>query len=294
MRGLGELTVVSGLPETVVSLFGALTHLGGPWVVLGGLAVLYAVADRLPLDRRRVGCVLAAAFVAFGTTLALKATFALPRPSGASVSGYGFPSGHALGATVVWGTAASLLDVGRRRVRLGVAGCVVSLVALSRVVIGVHYLVDVVAGCVVGLAVIGVVHAVIGGLPGSDPELGRDTTVSHAAVGRLFALGVGAALVAFALRATPEALLAVGASLGGWWGWRVVEPAVERPASSVSRRGTAVAVVGLPVVLGGLLAADTAVETGTIPGLFAGGLGGTCIALLIALPRIADRLASRE
>jgi chloramphenicol 3-O-phosphotransferase len=299
MRGLGELAVVSGLPPVVVDLFGVLTRLGDPWLLLGALALLYAVADRLALDRRRVGLVFAAAFLALGVTLALKAAFALPRPPGATAEGYGFPSGHALGTTVVWGTAAVILDVGRRRRRTAVAAVVVLLVAASRVVIGVHYLVDVVVGVGVGLAVVGVALAVgVGRLPrltrstrrgGGGVAGGR---VSHADVDRVFALAAGVGLVALLLRVSPDTLLTAGATLGGWSGWRVAEPTVDADAhgSSVPLGGTAVSVAGLPIVLGGLLTADVIAEAAATPGLLTMGIAGVFVALLFALPRLAVRV----
>jgi membrane-associated phospholipid phosphatase len=282
MRGVGESAVVSGFPPFVVELFGHLTRLGDPWLLLGGLALLYAVSDRLELDRRRVGFVFATAFVALGVTLALKSAFALPRPPGAGTDGYGFPSGHALGATVVWGTAALALDWSRRRLRLAVASVAVPVVAASRVVIGVHYLVDVVVGTVVGVAVIGLVFAAT--------WRDRSEPPTHAAVDRVFALAAVAALVALVLSNSVDTLLTVGATLGGWLGWRVVAPTVEPPASSLPPRGTVLTVVGLPIVLGGLLALDTAAETAAVPGLLTMGLAGCCLALLFALPRLAGAL----
>ncbi|WP_318567996.1 phosphatase PAP2 family protein [Salinigranum marinum] len=282
MRGLGELAVVAEFPPVVVELFGLLTRLGDPWALLGGLALLYAVADRIGLDRRRVGFVFATAFVALGVTLALKSTFALPRPPGALEDGYGFPSGHALGATVVWGTAAVALDVGRRRRRLALAASVVPVVAASRVVIGVHYLVDVVVGTAVGLALVGVVLAATWRDRGQPP--------THAAVDRVFAIAAAAALVALFLSGSVNTLLTVGGALGGWVGWRAVEPTVASVGPSLSPRGTAVATVGLPVVLGGLLSVGAAAEASAIPDLLTMGLAGGCVGLLFVLPRVAARL----
>jgi hypothetical protein len=299
MRGLGELAVVSGLPPAVVDLFGVLTRLGDPWLLLGALALLYVAADRLALDRRRVGLVFAAAFVALGVTLALKAAFALPRPPGAATDGYGFPSGHALGTTVVWGTAAVVLDAGCRRRRTAVAAVVVLLVAASRVVIGVHYLADVVAGVGVGLAVVGVALAVgVGRLP-SLAQSTRDAAggvaverLSHADVDRVFALAAGVGLVALLLRGSPDTLLTAGAALGGWWGWRIAEPTVDvdTPGSSVPFGRTVVSVAGLPIVLGGLLTADVIAEAAATPALLPMGIAGVFVALLFALPRLAVRV----
>jgi membrane-associated phospholipid phosphatase len=285
MRGLGELAVVSELPTVVVDLFGLLTQLGDPWFLLGALALLYTVGDRFGVDRRTVGFVFATAFVALGVTLALKSAFALPRPPGALEDGYGFPSGHALGATAVWVTAALVLDVGQRRTRLALAGSVVPLVALSRVVIGVHYVVDVVVGFVVGVAVIGVAFAVG---PRRD-----DGTFSHAATERVFVVAGVAAVAAFAVSATSDTFLTVGAVFGGWAGWRLVEPVVtvDSSAPMSSSRGTAVTAVGLPVVLAGLLAVTAVAEATAVPGLLAVAGAGVCVAVLFALPRAAQRLS---
>jgi undecaprenyl-diphosphatase len=68
-------------------------------------------------------------------------------------NGYSFPSGHALNSTVVYG--AIVLIVGRRahwtRLAAG-ASVLVSLIAVSRVFLGVHYPTDVVAGIALGSA----------------------------------------------------------------------------------------------------------------------------------------------
>ena len=66
--------------------------------------------------------------------------------------------------------------------------------------------------------------------------------------------------------------------------------AVDRLDAPLSPRGTAVAVAGLPVVLGGLLAVDYAAEAAAIPDLLVMGVAGGCIVLLFALPRMAARL----
>jgi len=72
--------------------------------------------------------------------------------------GPGFPSGHALGTTMVWGGVALILDQGTRRARAAVAGTVVALVSLSRLVLGVHYAVDVVVGVALGLLALGALY----------------------------------------------------------------------------------------------------------------------------------------
>lgn len=92
--------------------------------------------------------------------LSIKYLVSRPRPSleepVATAVGKSFPSGHAMGSTVVYG---ALLVVFLRLVprphRGWVAGAVVVLVAaigFSRLALGVHYITDVLAGFALGLA----------------------------------------------------------------------------------------------------------------------------------------------
>jgi membrane-associated phospholipid phosphatase len=67
----------------------------------------------------------------------------------AAAGGASFPSGHACGAAALWGSVA-LLVPGPRWRRLALATVVPALVAATRVLIGVHYLSDVVAGLLLG------------------------------------------------------------------------------------------------------------------------------------------------
>ncbi len=70
---------------------------------------------------------------------------------------YSFPSGHTMGATLLYGLATAMgfywVRTWRGRVCLVATGsCVVFLVGLSRVALGVHFLSDVLAGAAAGLA----------------------------------------------------------------------------------------------------------------------------------------------
>lgn len=74
----------------------------------------------------------------------------------AHAPGNSFPSGHALGSMVVYGMLALvLLPAVRRNWRflfLGVAGLIVALIGFSRIALGVHFLSDVLAGWLLGIA----------------------------------------------------------------------------------------------------------------------------------------------
>ena len=153
MRNLGEVeTIQSAVPEWFLPVVELLTTLGDLPVLLGIACLALWVGER---DRgaHAAGLILGGLALMVG----LKATFALPRPPAdlhlIETGSTSFPSGHAMGATVVYGALALTLErFGTRRRRLAVAGVLVALVGLSRIVLGVHYAADVLAGVVVGAA----------------------------------------------------------------------------------------------------------------------------------------------
>lgn len=275
-RGVGEMAVVETLPAVVVALFSLLTHLGDPATLMVVVTLGYLLAARVDVVPTRLAAVFALGMGALALTVALKGTFALPRPPGATVDGYGFPSGHAIGATVVYGGLAALLPARNRdhRVALVAAAAVlVGVVALSRVVIGVHYVVDVVVGTVVGLTFLAVALRVG---PGVRPE-----TVSVAAVGRVFAVAVAVGLFALVGAGGREAAAAVGAAVGGWGAWRLVGSAVARDALSRSETGVVVlSLVPLAVGVGVVPAAD-------LPLVVTAVAMAVLVGSVVALPRLA-------
>lgn len=278
MRGVGLVEAFSALPESVVAVAALLTQLGDVWFLYLGLALLYWFGDdRLAANPRRVGATLiAVGLTALAVSTALKSIFLLPRPPGAAVAtfpmwlpevlrpayanaatgeSFGFPSGHAIGATMVYGGLAAFLDVWDRRTRRLVAGGVVAVVSLTRVVLGVHYLVDVVVGIAAGLVALAVLQRVA--RSGFRP---RPDRVFFAAT----VAGVAAAVVALATGLDNEVLdaaIAAGGAFGGYLVWRLrgTETAPVDPAAAVL--GTVlvgalfvgaygVTVVGLPYVFG--------------------------------------------
>jgi len=218
-------------PPALTDAFALVTELGGVAFLVVLLSVLYWVDDR-----ETTGAVIGYALVALAVTLALKTTFGLPRPPpsvrtvAVDPGSYGFPSGHAIAATVVYGGL--VLARGRARdVRVVVpTALLVALVGLSRVVIGVHYLGDVLVGHAVGLVV-------LVGL-----WWGVRTRADRACL-----LAVPVAVVGIAITgASTDSLLALGGALGGFLAFRAVETA-ELPEPAGLSDGVAIVAVGLPV-----------------------------------------------
>lgn len=75
-----------------------------------------------------------------------------------------FPSGHAVAATVFIGLVVADVDIGTRRQRLAAGVVWLTLVLVSRVGLGVHYVGDIVGGVLFGLAFLGLVFLLRGRL----------------------------------------------------------------------------------------------------------------------------------
>ena len=171
MRNLGVTSViVSHVPEPLVGPLVVLTFFGSPTF----LAVATPVSAWLGyrhgfLTRRNAIRVLLMAAIAIATSAVLKAAFALPRPPVdlwlVSEDGFGFPSGHALVTTAVTGSFTALGRRPDRRIAVGVATVFSLGIAATRLLLGVHYLIDVLAGIGIGLFVVGI------GLPITDRAL---------------------------------------------------------------------------------------------------------------------------
>lgn len=128
-----------------------ITQLGAP-LILELVAVIVAVVFFVRGRRRLTGYVLASVIGAEILSFSLKGVIARIRPCVDLAScphTTSFPSGHAVGAAAFWATAAVLLlpHWGKKAWLLLV---VPPVVALTRVLLGVHYPSDVIAGLVVG------------------------------------------------------------------------------------------------------------------------------------------------
>lgn len=274
--------------------FALLTQFGDLWFMFSVVAVAYWFDAATPrvgsgLDRERTAVVVALLVGAIALLETLKPFFAVPRPLGhdvapaveflpalltpvyewmATASGYGFPSGHALGSTLVWGGLAWAVRVGRLRTRAAVAAVLVTLIAASRVFLGVHYPVDVAFGVVVGLAYLAVVLGLL-----------RDA-------GQAFALATAVAVVALGVTVSMEAVATAGFAVGltVTWYWL----GEELVATAPTRTGTlATAALGVFVV-GPLLLAAISLHLPTVLVAVVAAVGG---GLVLALPLVGERLA---
>src|SRR3954453_237840 len=159
MDGRGERAGHSLVPHPrwIADIARVLTHLGDPLVVtaltLVAAAVLWLRRDRglaVYVVRVRFAAVLVSAL---GKAAFPRARPVLPDPL-AHAHGYSFPSGHALGSAALWGSFALVGHAKSLSPPAAVALAVVLpvFVAATRVLLGVHYVTDVVGGLLLGWA----------------------------------------------------------------------------------------------------------------------------------------------
>ena len=142
-------------------LFHVITITGSMAFVAAGAAVLSVECWRHSRDLRlTVGCIVAPGLAGVAE-IALKPIVGRPRPSTSILtgeSGFGFPSGHAAGATALAvcaiAVACALLAPGPLRVAaICTATGYALLIGASRVVVGAHHLGDVLGGWMLGIAI---------------------------------------------------------------------------------------------------------------------------------------------
>lgn len=226
-RGIGEFVPIQEhIPEWLAVVIALITQLGDVWLLtlLVGLVYWFATDDREDAVAI-VGLTVAGLAALYG----LKHAFGLPRPDQPLVrlehlpgmvqplyavtgtaSGYGFPSGHAFMTTIVYLRLADFLSVRTRSQRYLAAGAIIVAVCFSRVALGVHYLVDVVAG---------VTFAVILLLAADGMRVRWPYDHGTAVLG-LAIFASGFTLAAFP--PTADTVLLLGAALGAFGGWQLI------------------------------------------------------------------------
>jgi len=299
MRGLGLPGALDGLLGPFVVVFALVTQLGDLWFLTLLVTLSYWLDDATPLvgrwlDRERTATVLALLLGVVALSVTLKPLFGLPRPPGAGVppradlvpvaldslyawlstgDGYGFPSGHALGSTIVFGGLAWAIRDGRPRRRIVAAAGLTALVAVSRLAIGVHYLVDVLAGGAIGLVYLALVVRVLG-------------TPRHA-----FALSAVLVLLGvLAFEPHGELVAATGLCVGGTLAWFAAGDRLRSLAHS-PRASAVTALCGLVTAAPLLAVVGTATDLTASLALLGGLLGG---ALVVALPLVGDAVAKKS
>jgi membrane-associated phospholipid phosphatase len=223
-------TIRDPLPGWAFDAFAVVTDLGDPLLFIPLVSVVYWLTDHETGLR-----VIAAMLLVFGLTTGLKELLAVERPPPElqyiAADGFGIPSGHASGSTAVYGSLAALYGWGSRRLRYAGAALLAGLVSLSRLVLGVHYVTDVVAGVALGLAVVAVVVRY------------RDRSPTpFFAVAAVTAL-LGGWLSGFAYE---PALLLFGGALAALGGWHLVSPLPSPPRRVMA----ACSALLLPLVVG--------------------------------------------
>ena len=217
-------------PPSLEPFYVAVTWFGDTVVLIGLLSVLYWARDR----RRGILTVVSYAFVGLATVVAFKGLFAAPRPSVALVDayGYGFPSGHSLGAIVIYGALAREFGWLENRRTYAAVAVFVAAIAASRLALRVHYLGDVLVGLAVGIAILSVVPKVTD----DDPR-------------RAFAVaGLVGALAVVMTGGSPDSVAAVAGSLAGVLVTSLPTLRESFPALSSRAEGVALTAVGLPLV----------------------------------------------
>ena len=154
----------------------ACTFLGGAVLVPIEIGFVLGAA----LTRRfRLAIILAVVLIVAAVfTDLVKDYVARPRPTVnplVVMTGYSFPSGHTLNSTVTYGLLAlvawrSRLPLAARRVAVFLGVTIPVLVGLSRIALGVHYPTDVLAGWLVGVALV----ALAATLVRATGAMGRD------------------------------------------------------------------------------------------------------------------------
>lgn len=199
----------------------------------GSVGIILVVSLMYWLTRRRESALVASYAVAgIAVVILVKSLLGMPRPpeevflAEMGDDPYGFPSGHAFMAITVYGGFLLTFDRLRDPLAVGGVAVLVTAISLTRIVLGFHYLGDIVVGAAMGLVFLPAIHWFTAG----DPRRG-------------FALGGLIALPAiYASGADPYALIGLGAAIGGLAGWQRLETV---PSLRSGREGAVLAVGGV-------------------------------------------------
>jgi membrane-associated phospholipid phosphatase len=225
-------------------------YIGGPYGYLALLPIVYWAIDKRH-GKRLIGLALGSALIAGY----LKFAFARPRPVQVAPDrvtamleepGYGIPSGHTLFATAMGGYA--WYRVPRLWVRI-VAAALVMVMALSRIIHGLHFPQDVIAGLIFGIGIV----AAFWWLDTRYLESLRDWSIRRTVlVVTVFAAiaFVGALLLEHDYEHRKDIISVIGAMIGGLTGFALEHRYVRFSTEGAVREKIVRTVVGLVVTFG--------------------------------------------
>ena len=224
--------VVREAVEPVVHFFEVATHLGDGALLVAIGVILYWFGER-PSQRERA-FVISIGIAALALAIGIKGIFALPRPSlvfsPVGYPGYTFPSAHALGAAAVYGALTVTMRTGTFRLRAMIATAIIAVVAMSRVVLGLHYPGDVIVGVAIGL-----------GLVWLGLQWRREGRFRP---GLIFLFATAVALLAPFLGSSIYLSMTIGSAAGGAIGWYLVAD------RRISQSGAAIMTLGITGLIG--------------------------------------------
>lgn len=260
------------VPEPIVTGIEYATHLGDGATIAAIAVLMYWFSA----ERRRTRVyVIAVGIGALGISTGLKGLFARSRPDPTVLEfapdvygGFSFPSAHALGSAALFAMLAITLDVGKRWQRVLFAALIVFTIMLSRVILGVHYVADVIVGAAIGLAFVWVMFR---------------TYPRYFSPRYAFAVAFFFGVLGLAFGAREHSFLVVGSSIGMGLTWELVKYRKPRPT------GAAMLVLG--VLLLPLFfvwrAVEIIVQVHWLP-LIVGYAVATSLVILV--PHLAERL----
>lgn len=285
-------TIHEALPEFVLDFFAVVTQLGDGATVVALAIIFYWFGSES--DWRKRGMLMAIAVATLALSAGLKGILDVQRPLFAAQAageplafapddydGLSTPSAHAMGSAAIYGGLAIVMDIGKKWQRYLVAAFIIASVALSRVVIGVHYLGDVVLGVAIGLILVWFAVWV--------------STEEPRSILPVFLFALLVAVISNPLGSEEFVTMSIGASLGGlvtWWaihdwtpdpigGSIILFGIILIPALVVFRTFEALVVIDIFIEVGG---AELPVMAGIRTVGYAAIFG-----LALAVPAIAER-----
>ncbi len=214
-----NIVIREALPWGVVRFLEIITILGNGPVLFAFAALIYWFS---PEDSREERVTILALTVAtLALVMGLKGFLEIPRPfqvetlefAPDTYPGWSTPSAHAMGATAVYGGFAALKNERLRVLRYVGAGLLIIAIALSRVVLGLHYLGDVILGAILGTLLVYLAVQV---------KKRRSTSA-------MFGVALILSITGFFLGAEVYITLSIGSALGGLIGWKMVKYRIADP-----------------------------------------------------------------